>query len=66
MSSSLNKNPATFLANSVLPEPDKPKNKKDAGCLGLAKPDLDNLTALETALMASIWPTTSDDKSRSI
>ncbi|KAH3673712.1 hypothetical protein WICPIJ_009694 [Wickerhamomyces pijperi] len=63
---SLNKNSATFLANSVLPEPDNPKNKKEAGWCGLANPDLDNLMALETALTASPCPTTAWDSSFSM
>ncbi|KAH3664267.1 hypothetical protein OGAPHI_004619 [Ogataea philodendri] len=64
--SSANRKPASFLASSVLPEPERPKNRNEAGWLGLARPDLDSLMALETALTASPWPTTAEESSFSM
>ena len=58
-SSLSNKKPARALQSSVLPTPVGPKNRKEpVGLEGSLKPARLRRIALETATIASSWPTT--------
>ncbi len=57
--SSSNRNSASAFVSSVLPTPVGPRNiKEPMGRLGSCSPARARLTAVETALTASVWPIT--------